>query len=296
MRFRSDVRRSARRWVRAGAVAGVAVVSSAYLSTALPQTKLAAPGHADAEPKAETIARLNARRGPVEVQTGVAAGDNVRVVVRSYQTAAIGAEINARITRLPEREGDRFRQGDVIVQFDCSKIIAEHRAAIAILGAHRAVYDNQRQMQRYKAAGTLAVDQARFEMEKAMADVSGLDAKRDSCTIHAPFDGRVVEKAAQMHEIAQPNQPLLRIINESKLELVLMVPSAWLGRVSQGSPFLVKLDETGESHEARILQSTGLIDPVSQSARLIAEIVKPASTVLPGMSGTAVFARREGSR
>ena len=133
-------------------------------------------------------------------------------------------------------------------------------------------------------------------MEKAAADVSGLEARRASCTILAPFDGRVTEKAAQVHEIAQPNQALIRIINESKLELVLMVPSSWLARVAEGSLFFVKLDETGETHEARIVQSTGLIDPVSQSARLIAEIVKSASTVLPGMSGTAVFPRREGSK
>ncbi len=75
-----------------------------------------------------------------------------------------------------------------------------------------------------------------------------------------------------------------------------MVPSAWLGRMTAGTSFLVKIDESGETHEARIVQSTGLIDPVSQSARLIAEIVNPAPSVLPGMSGTAVFARREVSK
>ena len=214
------------------------------------------------------------RRTNSDAQAGVASGDIVRVVVRSYETAAISAEINARIIRLPAREGDRFGKGDVIVEFDCSRIIAEQSAAIAILKAHRAIHENQVQMLKYKAAGSLAVDQARFEMEKAIADVSGLEAKRSSCTIHAPFDGRVTEKTAQVHEIAQPNQPLIRIVNASKLELVLMVPSAWLPRLREGYPFTVTIDETGLSHAARIVQSTGLIDPVSQSARLIAEIIE----------------------
>lgn len=233
------------------------------------------------------------RRANSDAQAGVASGDTVRVVVRSYETAAISAEINARITRLPAREGDRFGRGDVIVEFDCSRIIAEQGAAIAVLKAHRAIHENQVQMLKYKAAGSLAVDQARFEMEKAIADLSGLEAKRSSCTIHAPFDGRVTEKTAQVHEIAQPNQPLIRIVNASKLELVLMVPSAWLPRLREGSPFTVTIDETGLSHAARIVQSTGLIDPVSQSARLIAEIVDGETAVMPGMSGTAVFANRE---
>lgn len=273
------------------AAAGVMLVTPPCLLVVSAQTKLTVTGAPEA--KVESGRRQFQSHAGNEMQTGVASGERFRVFVRSYETAAIGAEVNARITHLPQREGDRFRKGDIIVAFDCSKIIAEKAAAIAIYNAHQAIHDNQKKMQRYGAAGTLAVDQARFEMEKAMADVNGLEAKRASCTIHAPFDGRVTEKAAQVHEIAQPNQPLIRIINESKLELVLMVPSAWLARVNPGSRFLVKIDENGETHQARIVQSTGLIDPVSQSARLIAEIVNPASSVLPGMSGTAVFSRQE---
>jgi membrane fusion protein, multidrug efflux system len=263
---------------------------------ALAQTRVAvtAPPHVVSHAERGDLQAVRAVES--EARAGVVPGDGVRVIVRSYETASIGAEINARISYLPKREGDRFRQGDLIVEFDCSKIHAEHQGAVAAYKAHQAQYENQRQMQRYKAAGALAVDQARFEMEKAAADVRGLEARRSGCTVYAPFDGRVTEKAAQIHEIAQPNQPLIKIVNESKLELVLMVPSAWLGRVREGVSFTVKIDESGESHEARIVQSTGLIDPVSQSARLIAEIVDPTSNVLPGMSGTAVFASTEGSK
>jgi membrane fusion protein, multidrug efflux system len=213
----------------------------------------------------------------------------IRVVVRSYETAAIGAEVNARITHLPQREGDRFKKGDVIVEFDCRKINAEFDAASSVFNALNAMYENQRKLLQYRAAGTLSVDQARHELEKARAEVRGQDARRSGCQILAPFDGRVTEKAAQVHEIAQPNQPVLRIINESKLELVLMVPSHLLASVAAGTTFRVKLDETGESHEAHIVQSTGLIDPVSQSARMIAELTKQAASVVPGMSGTAIF-------
>lgn len=224
------------------------------------------------------------------------APDKVRVVVRSFETAAIGAEINARITYLPTREGDRFRKGDVLIEFDCSKIVAERDAAVASFKSHRAAYENQRQMLRYKAAGSLAVDQARFEMEKTEADVRGLEAKRAGCKVLAPFDGRVSEKAAHIHEIAQPNQPLVKIVNESKLELVMMVPSASLARLGNDTRFDVVIDETGERHEARVVQSTGLIDPVSQSVRLIAEIARPTPTVLPGMSGTAFLSNGEARR
>lgn len=228
--------------------------------------------------------------GEVGVGTGSAGASPIRVVVRSYESASIGAEINARITLLPRREGDTFKKGDVIVEFDCRKMVAEHDAAVATLKGHRAVLENQRQLLHFKAGGALAVNQAKHEVEKAEAEVRGLEARRSGCRIVAPFDGRVIEKAAQVHEIAQPNQPIMKIINEGKLELVMMIPSNLLAKAGAGTRFRVKLDENGEQHEARIVQSTGLIDPVSQSARMIAELVGGAANVVPGMSGTAIFA------
>jgi multidrug efflux pump subunit AcrA (membrane-fusion protein) len=127
-------------------------------------------------------------------------------------------------------------------------------------------------------------------MDRREAETRSLEARCGGCKVFAPFDGRVVEKMAQVHEIAQPNQALIKIINDSKLELVLMVPSAWLPALAQGTRFKVAVDESGATLDARIVQSTGLIDPVSQSARLIGELVGPAEGVQAGMSGTAIFA------
>jgi membrane fusion protein, multidrug efflux system len=226
----------------------------------------------------------------------VATEDGIRLLFRSYETAAISSEINARITYLPAREGDRIRKGDVLVRFDCRKIVAEHDAATATFDASRIVYENQVKMLQYRAAGALAVEQSRFEMKKFEAEVAGLKARREGCVILAPFDCRIAEKAAQVHEIAQPNQPLIRIVNDTKIEMVLMAPSSWSPSFATGKLFRVKVDETGETYSARVVQSTGLIDPVSQSVRVIGELVGNAPTVLPGMSGTAVLTSGEASR
>lgn len=212
--------------------------------------------------------------------------DTVRVIVRAFETAAIGAEVNARITYLPPREGDAFKKGDLLVEFDCRRSQAEHDAAEASMKELKAAYDSQLKLLEYKSTGTVTVEQALHQYEKAKAELRLYEVRLESCRILAPFDGVVTEKVAQVHEIAQPNQPLIKILNQSKVELVMMVPSAWLPQIS-GATFPVKIDETGETHQARVLQSTGLIDPVSQTSRVIAELVAPSHGVLPGMSGTA---------
>lgn len=219
----------------------------------------------------------------------------VRAVVRSFETAAIASELNARITYLPAREGDTFKKGEVLVAFDCRRGEAEHDAAEANMKELETAYRSQLKLLDYKSTGTASVEQALHQYEKARAELRLATVRLESCRIHAPFDGVVTEKSAQTHEIAQPNQPLIKILNHSRIELVMMVPSAWLPQIA-GAKFPVKIDETGAIYQARVLQSTGLIDPVSQTSRVIAEFAEDVRSVLPGMSGTADLASARASR
>jgi membrane fusion protein, multidrug efflux system len=220
---------------------------------------------------------------------GVSDGNAVRAIVRSVRNVTIGAELNARIKDMPFRDGDQFAAGDVLVQFDCKRTEAELAAAVATYGGRKVAYESSVRLLGYKAIGSLSVDQAKFEADKAAADVQNLEAKRDSCTIVAPFRGRVVEKLAQAHEVAQPNQPLMKIVEAGTQEFVLMVPSSWLDKVNKGSKFSIHIDETGQTHEALVTQVGGSIDPISQSIRMIAEVSVPQLSLSPGMSGTATF-------
>lgn len=225
----------------------------------------------------------------VEALSGTDDTEIVRAVVRAYEIASIGSLLNAPITYLPAREGDRFKAGDIILTFDCRHLKAEIDAASAAAAAAEATWRKESRLLEYKSTGEAAVEQAFHALEKAKAEARVLAVRLEGCVVKAPFDGRVVEKSAQVHELSEPNKVLMKIINDTKLELVLMVPSSWMARLPAGTRFSVRLDETGETVPARIVQSTGLIDPVSQSARLIADLEGPVTNVAPGMSGTAIF-------
>lgn len=227
---------------------------------------------------------------------GVSDGSSVRAVVRSVRNVTIGSELNARIKEMPFRDGDTFVAGDVLVQFDCARTMAELAAAVATHNGRKAAYESSVRLLSYKAIGSLSVDQAKYEADKAAADVQNLEVKRDSCTIVAPFRGRIVEKLAQAHEVAQANQPLMKIVEDGTQEFVLMVPSSWLSKVNKGSKFTICIDETGETHEATVTQVGGSIDPISQSIRMIAEVSATQLPLSPGMSGTALFDLSGGRR
>ncbi|MBL8574381.1 MAG: efflux RND transporter periplasmic adaptor subunit [Hyphomicrobiaceae bacterium] len=226
---------------------------------------------------------------PARQQPRPRADLTARVVVKAEQTVAISAEINARVTAMPFREGDRFAAGATLVEFDCQRTRAELAAALAAHNLHRNAFESARQLQKLGSAGLYNVRQAQFEMEKAAADVDSLKAKQAMCVIKAPFAGIIAEKLAATHEVVSPNQPLLRIVDTAAPELQLIVPSSWLNWLAPGQGFTVDIDENRRSYPARVHNVSGAVDPVSQTVRVLARFEGAPADVTPGMSGAARF-------
>lgn len=218
------------------------------------------------------------------------------IVVKAEKTVSISAEINARITAMALREGDRFKAGARLIEFDCRRTRAELAAANAALNLHRNAHETARQLQKMGAAGVYAVRQAQFEMEKAAAEAESLKAKEATCVIAAPFDGVVAERLAAAHEVVAPNQPLMRIVGTDEPELQAIVPSEWVDRLSPEQTFEVEIDETHRRYPARVTSISGAVDPVSRTIRVLARFDGNPDGVSPGMSGTARFVDTGGRR
>lgn len=214
---------------------------------------------------------------------------NIRGLIKPRDQALLSSEILARITKMPFRGGQRFRKGDVLVKFDCSRFNAELAAARAELVAREKTHQNNRELERLNAIGKLEVEVSAAEADKAAADVRVKSVIVNGCVIRAPYDGRVVENKAHEHETVSPNQELMNVLDERILEIELIVPSNWLTWLTVGTPFTFYVDETGQEYEARVAELGARVDPVSQTIRVDGIFYSGASNVLAGMSGTASF-------
>lgn len=214
-----------------------------------------------------------------------------RGVVQAVTEATVAIDYVARIKRLPVLEGEAFAAGDVLIVFDCRRYTAEVNAARAGARAKELVAVNNRKLAARGAMGSNEVKISEAELEKAKADVTALQVRTGSCDFKAPFAGRMVERIAQEHEIPGPNQPLIRIVDMSRLEVEAIIPSKWLNWVKSGSTFEFTVDETGETLTAKIVRMGALVDPVSQTIKAYGVLVDRSHAVLPGMSGTATFAQ-----
>ena len=226
---------------------------------------------------AEDAAPLPARAG-IERQ-------EIRAQLMPRQFTTVAAEIGAKISRLPLREGESFKAGQLLVRFDCSMQQAMLRKAQADLGAAEHTHKANRRLAELDSIGQVELNLSQSAVAKAVAEVGVQQAVLAKCSIPAPFAGRIAEQKVRDQQYVQPGEALLEIIDDSVLELEFLVPSAWLGWLKPGLAFEVEIDETGKAYPARFTRLGARIDPVSQSIKVAAAIDGSFPELITGMSG-----------
>lgn len=224
------------------------------------------------------------------------ANRQARAVIRPLQQAVLSSEIAARITRLSVREGERFRKGDPLVEFDCRGYQFAQQAAKAALDRFQAKLTAEDALAARRSSGALEVVTARADVEKARADHRAASLAVEHCVIAAPYDGRIVDLKAHAFETVAQHTPLLTILDDSRPEIALVVPAAWLVWLKPGEPFSLIIDETRLSYTGRIVRLGAQIDPVSQTATVYGETDDRERTLMPGMSGNARFPANQVSK
>lgn len=202
---------------------------------------------------------------------------------RRYTTLA--AEIGARISLLPVPEGGAFKAGQRLVQFDCQLMQAQLNKSRAALKAAEKNWSANKQLVELQSVGKVELETSEAEFLKARAEVESNAVVVSKCVIAAPYAGRVAEQKVREQQFVQAGQPLLEILDDSLLELSFIVPSRWMSWLQAGTPFSVRIDETGKTYPAKVLRLAARVDPLSQSVQLTAMINGKFPELTAGMSG-----------
>jgi len=218
-----------------------------------------------------------------------AAADHIRGLVVPLHHARLSSRLQATIDRIGPENGEAFKAGDVLVQFDCTSFEAERERVRAETEAAEATLAVKRELADSGNASRLQAVLAEAELKRTRAAVAVADTQVANCRILAPYDGRVIERVANAHETVSFRDPLLDIVADRALELRVYVPSRTLRSMSAGAALELTVDETGERLRARVIAVGARIDNVSQLIEIRAEFTGDATRLVPGMSGNVRF-------
>ena len=211
----------------------------------------------------------------------------VRGLVRALTQALISTEFTSPVTKIGFKEGEKFRQGDLLVEFDCRRQRAELASSEAQHREMKLVFENNKLLRQSQAVGRNELEISEARLQKAAAELESLRVRLDQCVLRAPFDGRVSELGIHELETPQPGKAYIGIIADGDLEIDLIVPADWLVDVGIDTPLKFSVDESRAVYDIVVKRLGAAIDPLSQTAKIVAAFTAPVPGVMPGMSGTA---------
>jgi len=203
------------------------------------------------------------------------------------------------IMRLPVKEGQRIRKGQVLAQLDQRGFklgLRQARAAIEMaevgVSAARRERDRFTKLLKGGATNRATVDQINDKVLGAEAGLKqarialdmGKKALADS-TIRAPYDGIVVKKLASMgdYATAMPPTVLFIIMEVHKLELHISLPEPEMGRVKEGLAVTADFTSIGKEVTGKIARIVNSVDPMTRSFTAIVEIPNKGMILKPGL-------------
>ncbi len=210
-----------------------------------------------------------------------------RALLEPTDRAVIAAEIGARVNQMPFKPGERFKQGDLLVDLNCALYAAQRSRVEAEAESARLEAENAEELNAMRSIGRLEVALAEQAYRQARAELRVARINESRCRIAAPFDGEVAEWQVRPHEFAKPQEPVLEVVASQSLEAEIVAPAVWIGQVAVGDRLGIQLDGSGaEPVIAEVTRINPVIDPVSETVTYYAR-PEMHTWMSIGMTGTA---------
>ncbi|MEO8070048.1 MAG: efflux RND transporter periplasmic adaptor subunit [Acidobacteriota bacterium] len=231
------------------------------------------------------VAKIDTLQGTIAA-TGV-------VSVAPGAEMTIVAPAPGRIAEINGSEGDAVRAGAVLVRFDIPTLaadVAARRAAVtqaaARVEAARAAFSRLSSLLAQGVAAPRDVEDAKRAQAEAEADVEQARSAADAAVaieergvVRAAFSGVIAKRFHNVGDLvdAAASDPIMRVIDPSRLQVIATVAVSDLSRVVVGHAAEIREAGTDSTEPATVLAKSPQIDPGSAVAEVRLAFRKPTT-------------------
>lgn len=124
-------------------------------------------------------------------------------------------------------------------------------------------------------------------LNASQQDERSLELELEKARIVAPFDGVIARRYIRTGQTVSKGDRLFWVSAEGPLRMRFTLPEKFLGHVKENQRLaLTSPDVPGETHTARVVEISPVVDPSSGTIEIVAELDGSKGSLRPGMSAT----------
>lgn len=209
-------------------------LATALMAALMPAALVLGCGPAKEPPRRLPVVQTQ----PIE-PAGFQAGFDTVSTLEAEEEVDLAAQAGGRIQRLLVRQGDRVRQGQLLLVLDQTQLRAEVASLRAQMQTNRLNYQRYQDLARQGAASALQRDEFRQAYIAAREALVAREADLAFKDLRAPITGTVADLRVKQGDVIEAGVPLTRLIRNDRLLARIDVPAVYAGRVRPGQRVLL---------------------------------------------------------
>ena len=180
--------------------------------------------------------------------------------------------------------GDKVAPGQLVAKLSSETVNSSYEMAMATLRQAEDGYERVMQVSQGGGVAQVKVVEVETGLAKARAAAESAKHALESCDIKAPFTGTVSEVYQHQGTEVSLATPLIRIVDESSVEIVFPVPESELATVVVGAGAQVSIPALGLTDADAAVVSKGIeADRLSHTYDCKLALSRPVDGLMPGM-------------
>lgn len=209
-------------------------------------------------------------------------------IIKSDDAVLLSSQKDGKLLKRFVKEGETFKKGDPLAEFECEVDRAEWQKSSAQLAYAEQKHRSALELNRLNSNSELDLALSKAELQAAKSEKKIRSREVRNCTVKAPYAGQLIQWHVHAHQTVQKSSELVSIVNNDRLSIEFILPSEQLDQVSPGTPMQVYISERGREYPAEVERIVPQVDSVSRTVRVIGKFLEPSAGELwAGMSGEA---------
>lgn len=209
--------------------------------------------------------------------------------VESVFQAEIAAKVSGTITAMPIVLGSQVKKGDLLVDISAGEIDAKLQQSQAQLEQAKRNLAREKKLLQKNAATPETVKSLEESLEIAEAAYQEARIMQSYTRVLAPFDGRITRKEANIGDLATPGKPLVRVEDETNLQVLTNIPETIIAKVRKGDQLIVNIPAAELSVTGTVAEVAPTANPTTRSG-LVKLDLAPNAALHPGQFARVAIA------